>query len=162
MAQDAFGLYDPRFERDACGVGIAANISGQKSHAILEDGLRILGQPGSSRRLWLRPGHGGRRGCAATDTARVPGTGVRRAGHIPPRAGRIRRGHGLPSAGLPAAPGVRGHRGKGRCGGGSATSGMEGCPRGRLGGRVHCAGIAALHSSGLHSARASGSGRGPV
>ena len=42
MAQDAFGLYDPRFERDACGVGIAANISGQKSHAILEDGLRIL------------------------------------------------------------------------------------------------------------------------
>ena len=36
------GLYDPRFERDACGVGLVANISGRKSHDILEKGLEVL------------------------------------------------------------------------------------------------------------------------
>ncbi|MGH6620837.1 MAG: glutamate synthase large subunit, partial [Alphaproteobacteria bacterium] len=36
------GLYDRRFEHDACGVGFIANIKGRKSHAIIEDGLRIL------------------------------------------------------------------------------------------------------------------------
>ena len=42
MAQDKFGLYDPRFERDACGVGLAANISGAKSHEVIKNGLKIL------------------------------------------------------------------------------------------------------------------------
>ena len=42
MAHGKFGLYDPRFERDACGVGLAADINGQKSHDILKDGLKIL------------------------------------------------------------------------------------------------------------------------
>jgi len=36
------GLYDPRHEHDACGVGFIANIKGRKSHSIIEDGLRIL------------------------------------------------------------------------------------------------------------------------
>ncbi len=36
------GLYDPRFERDACGVGFIANIRGVRSHDIVRDGLRIL------------------------------------------------------------------------------------------------------------------------
>jgi glutamate synthase (NADPH/NADH) large chain len=36
------GLYDPRFEHDACGVGLVANISGKKSHDILDKGLEIL------------------------------------------------------------------------------------------------------------------------
>ncbi len=34
------GLYDPRFEHDACGVGFVANISGERSHAILEMGIQ--------------------------------------------------------------------------------------------------------------------------
>jgi glutamate synthase domain-containing protein 1 len=38
----ARGLYDPRFEHDACGVGFVASIEGQKSHRIVEMGLRIL------------------------------------------------------------------------------------------------------------------------
>ncbi len=38
----AEGLYDPRFERDACGVGFIAHIKGQKSHSIVTDGLQIL------------------------------------------------------------------------------------------------------------------------
>src|SRR5665213_3590680 len=36
------GLYDPRYEHDACGVGFVANIKNRKSHQILADGIRIL------------------------------------------------------------------------------------------------------------------------
>src|SRR5437588_325318 len=36
------GLYDPRNEHDACGVGFVANIKGRKSHDIIERGLQIL------------------------------------------------------------------------------------------------------------------------
>ena len=38
----AQGLYDPANEHDACGVGFIAHIKGQKSHAIVEQGLQIL------------------------------------------------------------------------------------------------------------------------
>ena len=36
------GLYDPQNEHDACGVGFVANIKGNKSHTIIEQGLNIL------------------------------------------------------------------------------------------------------------------------
>ncbi|MBW3096336.1 glutamate synthase large subunit [Pseudohoeflea sp. DP4N28-3] len=36
------GLYDPRNEHDACGVGFIAHMKGEKSHAIIEDGLSML------------------------------------------------------------------------------------------------------------------------
>ncbi len=36
------GLYDPGNEHDACGVGFVAHIKGQKSHAIVQQGLKIL------------------------------------------------------------------------------------------------------------------------
>jgi glutamate synthase (NADPH) large chain len=36
------GLYDPRNEHDACGVGFIADIKGRKSHDIIRQGLRIL------------------------------------------------------------------------------------------------------------------------
>src|SRR5579863_2510259 len=36
------GLYDPRLEKDSCGVGFVVNIKGQKSHQIIEDGITIL------------------------------------------------------------------------------------------------------------------------
>lgn len=36
------GLYDPRLERDACGIGFVANIRGQKSHDIIRKGIQIL------------------------------------------------------------------------------------------------------------------------
>ncbi|MFA5177096.1 MAG: glutamate synthase subunit alpha, partial [Candidatus Omnitrophota bacterium] len=37
-----FGLYDPRFEHDACGVGFVCNIKGQKSNAIIRQGIQVL------------------------------------------------------------------------------------------------------------------------
>jgi glutamate synthase (NADPH) large chain len=36
------GLYDPRNERDACGIGFVANIKGAKSHDIILQGIQIL------------------------------------------------------------------------------------------------------------------------
>ncbi|MES2301998.1 MAG: glutamate synthase large subunit [Pseudomonadota bacterium] len=36
------GLYDPRNEHDACGVGFVAHIKGQKSHSIVDQALEIL------------------------------------------------------------------------------------------------------------------------
>jgi len=36
------GLYDPRFEHDACGVGFVVNIKGKKSHAIVQQALQVL------------------------------------------------------------------------------------------------------------------------
>ncbi len=36
------GLYDPRHEHDACGVGFVANIEGKKSHEIVMKGVQIL------------------------------------------------------------------------------------------------------------------------
>nr|WP_099865647.1 glutamate synthase large subunit [Pararhizobium haloflavum] len=38
----AQGLYDPRNEHDACGVGFIAHMKGQKSHQIIADGLAML------------------------------------------------------------------------------------------------------------------------
>jgi len=36
------GLYDPRFEHDACGVGFVVNIKGKKSRQIVEQALTVL------------------------------------------------------------------------------------------------------------------------
>ena len=36
------GLYDPQFEHDSCGVGFVCNIKGEKSHDMVEKGLKVL------------------------------------------------------------------------------------------------------------------------
>lgn len=36
------GLYDPRNEHDACGIGFVANIKGKRSYGIVDDALKIL------------------------------------------------------------------------------------------------------------------------
>ena len=36
------GLYDPGYEHDACGVGLAVDISGRKGHRVVEYGLQLL------------------------------------------------------------------------------------------------------------------------
>jgi glutamate synthase (ferredoxin) len=42
-ARDALGLYDPRFEHDACGIGFVARIDGRPGHEILAMALEALG-----------------------------------------------------------------------------------------------------------------------
>ncbi len=47
------GLYDPSQEHDACGVGLVANIKGERSHQIVEQGIEVLvnlGHRGADRR----------------------------------------------------------------------------------------------------------------
>jgi len=39
---EAFGLFDPMREHDACGVGFIVNLKNQASHKIVENGLNIL------------------------------------------------------------------------------------------------------------------------
>ncbi len=36
------GLYDPRYEHDACGMGFIVNLNGEKSHDIVRKGIEIL------------------------------------------------------------------------------------------------------------------------
>lgn len=38
------GLYDPRFEHDACGIGFVARLSGEPGHAILTYALTAVGR----------------------------------------------------------------------------------------------------------------------
>ena len=36
------GLYEPRREHDACGIGAVVNINGKRDHSIIEYGREIL------------------------------------------------------------------------------------------------------------------------
>jgi glutamate synthase domain-containing protein 2/glutamate synthase domain-containing protein 1/glutamate synthase domain-containing protein 3 len=49
------GLYDPRFEHDACGIGFVADIKGRKSHEIVTKAIQVL----------LNLNHRGACGCEA-------------------------------------------------------------------------------------------------
>ena len=57
------GLYDPRNEHDACGIGFVANIKNRKSHEIIAQGLEIL--------VNLR-----HRGAVGADTLAGDGSGI--------------------------------------------------------------------------------------
>ena len=37
-----YGLYDPRFEHDSCGVGFVCNIKGKRSNNIIRQGINVL------------------------------------------------------------------------------------------------------------------------
>jgi glutamate synthase domain-containing protein 2/glutamate synthase domain-containing protein 1/glutamate synthase domain-containing protein 3 len=39
---EQYGLYDPRFEHDSCGVGFVCNIKGEKTNEIIQQGLGVL------------------------------------------------------------------------------------------------------------------------
>ncbi len=42
IEQKKQGLYDPRFEHDACGIGFVVDIKGRKSHRIVQQALEVL------------------------------------------------------------------------------------------------------------------------
>ena len=90
------GLYDPRFEHDACGVGLVADIKGRKSHDIITKGLEVL----------INLGH---RGASGADPETGDGAGLLvqmpheffasecdRLGIPLPGEGRLRRGQRVP------------------------------------------------------------------
>ena len=51
----AQGLYDPRNEHDACGIGFIAHMKNDKSHDIVQKGLGAFKQSRASRRRWCGP-----------------------------------------------------------------------------------------------------------
>ena len=82
------GLYDPRNEHDACGVGFVANIKGHKTHDHHPPGAGDPHQPRSPRRGRRRPAAGRRRRqpdpdprprCSATGRSRARSRCRRRA-----------------------------------------------------------------------------------
>ncbi len=40
--QKAYGLYDPSFEHDSCGVGFIAHLDGEPRHSIVQEGIQVL------------------------------------------------------------------------------------------------------------------------
>ena len=42
FTERAAGLYDPRFEHDACGIGAVVDIRGRKTHQTVSDALTIV------------------------------------------------------------------------------------------------------------------------
>src|ERR1022692_2078683 len=57
------GLYDPRNEHDACGLGFVVNIKGEQSHEIILKGIEILITPAN-------------RGACGCDPATGDGAGI--------------------------------------------------------------------------------------
>ena len=50
---DKQGLYNPKNEHDACGIGFVANIRGKANHSIVDNGLEMLEiQADESWKIW--------------------------------------------------------------------------------------------------------------
>ena len=97
------GLYSPEQEHDSCGVGMVANIKGQKTHRIIDEGLEVL----------INLGH---RGAAGSDPETGDGAGILiQMPHALFRRGSEKIGFQLPPDGeygvgmvfLPPAPSAR-------------------------------------------------------
>ena len=102
------GLYHPRNEHDACGMGLVASIRGEKSHDIIRKGLEVL----------INLTHRGAAGCdpetgdGAGILIQIPHVFFAREcgelGHPAARGGRLRRGHVFSAGGQAQPPAVRG------------------------------------------------------
>ena len=83
------GLYDPRYEHDACGIGFVVDAHGRKSHAIVDQAIQVLAEPRAPRRLRLREEHRRRRRHPDPDAARASSPrSASEAGLRAARAGR--------------------------------------------------------------------------
>ena len=71
----AEGLYDPRYEHDACGVAMVARLDNEPTHEVVEKAPARAGQPRAPRRRGRRPAHRRRRrasssSCPTSSSAR--------------------------------------------------------------------------------------------
>ena len=106
----AQGLYDPRQEHDACGIGFVCQHQRPEIPRHHRKGHSGPHQPDAPRRLRLRPGNRRRRRRPDPDSAQILRARVRPPRLHPPGAGRIRRRHDLSAGRAACAPAVRGHR----------------------------------------------------
>ena len=102
----AEGLYDPRFEHDACGVAMVARLDDEQTHEVVRRALEALDN------LEHRGAEGAdvRTGDGAGILVQLPDAFLRGGGRLElPAAGPVRRGHAASS------------RTTGRCGPSSRT-----------------------------------------
>ena len=85
------GLFDVSKTRDSCGVGFIAHMKGVKSHAIVQDALRVLENLEHRVRRRRRSAHGRRRRYSGADPARLLRARMRKAGLL--AAGRRQLRH---------------------------------------------------------------------
>ena len=97
------GLYDPRNEHDACGIGFVANIKGQKSHDIIVKGIQILINLTHRGACGCDPETGDGAGVLIQIPHAIFRARVRRTGLHPSPRRRIRRRHDLPARGAAAS-----------------------------------------------------------
>lgn len=81
------GLYDPKFEHDACGIGMLVNIKGNKSHSVVVNAIEILNSlthrggvgsdpdSGDGAGILLQIPHAFMQRVAASDGIELPGEG---------------------------------------------------------------------------------------
>ncbi len=91
----AEGLYDPRAERDSCGVGFVLNLDGRAEHRIVEKGIEVLENLPHCASDGGGSGHGRRRGLADPDAGRIFPGGGEASGVC---AAGSRRSESMPSA----------------------------------------------------------------
>lgn len=68
----AQGMYDPRNEHDACGVGFVATLTGEASYALVEQALTVLRNLEHRGATGAEPDFGRRRGHPVPGARRVP------------------------------------------------------------------------------------------
>ena len=92
------GLYDPKNEHDACGVGFIAHMKGRKSHQIVKDGPVHPGEPDPPWRRRCRSPDGRWRRHPGADPGPLLPRGNGQAGHHTAEGWRIcRRSFLLPA-----------------------------------------------------------------
>ena len=111
---EAQGLFDPAFERDACGVGFIADLAGKKSHKIVADALGMLCNLEHRGAVGADPAGRRRSRNPHSNSPRVPQGGMRQARLLaagarllrgrPPLHAPGRAAHGALRAGLGAHP----------------------------------------------------------
>jgi glutamate synthase (NADPH/NADH) large chain len=103
------GLYDPRNEKDGCGIGFVASIKGHKSHGIVKQGLQVLENlyhrgaqgcdpcTGDGAGILLQIPHEFLRRAAADARVKLPGAGEYGVGMVflPPDAASRKQCEGL-------------------------------------------------------------------
>ena len=100
----AQGLYDPRHEHDACGVGFVVNVKGRRSHTVIEQGLRLLINLLHRGACGCEANTGRRRRHPDPDAGPVPAQGDRPARHPAARGRPVRCRARVPAAGSRRAP----------------------------------------------------------
>ena len=112
----ATGLYDPRREHDACGVGFIAHMKGVKSHQIIRDGLAMLENLTHRGAVGADPLMGDGAGLLVQIPDRFFREETGEAGHHAAAARPLRRRLSVHAAGRRAARPYRRHHRRGSAG----------------------------------------------